>query len=514
MKKAVFIYLLLGFLAKSSAQITFQMVYGGQDYDDARAVLQTSDGGYMLAGRTQSYGVDTGDMYLLKIDRNGTVVWSKTYGGPRADFCSDICQTSDSGFILCGYTKSFGASEVEYLVKTDMNGDTIWTRTLGNLCDAICIKEWPGGGFLISGVTTFNTLLAKVTSTGNLQWMYQYGPSGITGVGEFVVLPGKGYMVGGYTNGFGALDRDFYLMSVDSMGNVLWSKRYESRGEDVLYSIIKTYDYGYLLAGRKIEDGTGRFLGYVIKTDSSGQFMWARTIAWNDINELHKAAELNDSLYLLAGFTQDPSNGMQLIGLFGLDHSGSVPFCKAFATSTDYGMDMQTTSDGGVIIGGFGVNLGLGSADFHLIKTDQYFNSGCVEQSFTATVDSPAVQMHPDFIPHSNYPGNIGFTNTQVSTGSQEIPICLYDHLQSPPEEPIKIFPNPAASEINFSLPEDAAEEPIMIKILNVVGQEMSPVYFRAGRSVTLNIYGLKTGIYTLEVIRAQKQFHATFIKR
>ena len=115
-----------------TAQITFQRTYGGTRWDQGCSVQMTRDGGYIVAGATLTFGAGYTDVYLVKTDVAGNVLWTKTYGGPNYEYSFSVQQAADGGYIIAGYTESFGAGQEDiYLVRTDSNGDTLWTKTFG-----------------------------------------------------------------------------------------------------------------------------------------------------------------------------------------------------------------------------------------------------------------------------------------------------------------------------------------------------------------------------------------------
>lgn len=106
--------------------------YGGDKSDFAYAVSPTYDGGFVIAGQTESFGAGYKDAYLIKTDAAGTLLWQKTYGGEKDERAYSVSVTSDGGYVLGGITHSFGAGKVDmYILKTDEKGDTTWTRTIG-----------------------------------------------------------------------------------------------------------------------------------------------------------------------------------------------------------------------------------------------------------------------------------------------------------------------------------------------------------------------------------------------
>src|SRR5260221_10626196 len=121
------------FISATYSQITFQKTYGGTGQEDGRAVQQTIDGGYIILGSTTSFGTGSWDVYLIKTNMYGDTVWTKTYGGSSFDIGLSMKQTNDGGYIISGISQSFGAGSNEaYVIKTDVNGDTLWARTYGD----------------------------------------------------------------------------------------------------------------------------------------------------------------------------------------------------------------------------------------------------------------------------------------------------------------------------------------------------------------------------------------------
>jgi len=108
--------------------------YGGENWDEGFSVQETSDSGYIITGRTNSFGVGQFDVYLIKTNANGDTLWTRTYGGINQDGGYSVQQTLDSGYIIVGMTASFGVDSGDvYLIKTDSIGDTIWTKTYGGI---------------------------------------------------------------------------------------------------------------------------------------------------------------------------------------------------------------------------------------------------------------------------------------------------------------------------------------------------------------------------------------------
>ena len=165
MQKFFTILLLLALVNSAGAQITFQKTYGGAGNEGRCFVINTYDGGYALVGYSQSFSAGDKNIYLVRTDDNGVVLWTKTYGGANNDLALDIKQTTDSGFVIAGSTASFGAGQYDvYLIRTDKIGDTLWTKTYGNSLDetAWCVQQTSDGGFIVAadwGSSGYNYLI-------------------------------------------------------------------------------------------------------------------------------------------------------------------------------------------------------------------------------------------------------------------------------------------------------------------------------------------------------------------
>jgi arginine repressor len=207
--------------------VAFAKTYGGTGNDRASYVLQTSDGGYIVVGDTGSLGADSVDIFLVKTDANGNIIWAKTYGGIVDEYAHSVLQTSDGGYIVAGETHSFGAGWHDVLlIKTDANGNVIWAKTYG-------------------GTSWDVARSVQQTSDG-------------------------GYIVAGYTDSFGAGGPDFFLIKIDANGNISWAKTYGGTYSDWARSVQQTSDGGYIVAGFTGSFGAGGVDIFLVKTNARG----------------------------------------------------------------------------------------------------------------------------------------------------------------------------------------------------------------------------------------------------
>ncbi|MFZ8835359.1 MAG: T9SS type A sorting domain-containing protein [Candidatus Caldipriscus sp.] len=354
----------------------FAKIYGGTNSEGAYSVQQTSDGGYIVAGGTLSFGVDSSDIFLIKTDANGNVQWAKTYGGTAWDYAYSVQQTSDGGYIVAGRTRSFGAGLSDaFLVKTDANGNVIWAKTYGGTGTdyARSIQQTSDGGYIVAGITWsfgaggLDIFLIKTDANGNVIWSKTYGGTGWDEAYSVQQTSDGGYIVAGYTLSFGAGDYDIFLIKTDANGNVIWSKTYGGTGWDWAYSVQQTSDGGYIVAGYTLSFGAGDYDIFLIKTDANGNIIWAKTYGGTGWDWAYSVQQTSDGGYIVAGFTRFFGTGYDDIFLIKTDASGNIQWDKTYGgTSGDYASSVQQTSDGGYIVAG--VTESFGGA--FLVKTD------------------------------------------------------------------------------------------------------------------------------------------------
>src|SRR5689334_20157735 len=259
MKKFLSVSLCLcGMFFYSTAQIKFQRTYGGNGSDEGRCVKQTWDGGYIIAGSTSSFGAGAVDVYLLKVDSVGNVQWQKTFGGNNIDRGYSLDITADSGYVICGFTNSFGFGGYDaYLIRTDQNGDTLWTKTYGGTDwdFGYSVKQTNDGGFIITGGTySFGNgdedfYIIKTNLSGDTLWTKAYGGSNMDVANAIQQTNDSAYIICGNTLSFGAGATDIYLIKINPSGNVIWNKTYGGINEEEGNSVQQTSDGGFIIAG-------------------------------------------------------------------------------------------------------------------------------------------------------------------------------------------------------------------------------------------------------------------------
>jgi len=373
--------------------------YGGTSGDYASALVQTSDGGYALAGATNSFGAGNDDFWLVKTDAAGSAQWNKTYGGTDAEDANALVQTSDGGYALAGWTESFGAGWFDFwLVKTDSAGTMQWNQTYGGTSDdrASALVQTSDGGYALAGLTYPGDVgngdfwLVKADASGNMMWNKTYGGTNSDWAYALVQTSDGGYALAGWTNSFGAGWSVFWLVKTDSAGTMQWNQTYGGTGSDGAYALVQTGDGGYALAGYTMSFGAGGYDAWLVKTDDSGNMQWNKTYGGTSDDVAYALVQTSDGGYALAGYTNSFGAGNFDFWLVKTDFSGNMQWNKTYGgTNFDYARALVQTSDGGYALAGATNSFGAGSTDFWLVKTDASGNVGGVESGL-AWIDSSA----------------------------------------------------------------------------------------------------------------------------
>ena len=366
----------IGCASGSALGEAWNKTFGGTNYEVAYSVQQTSDGGYILAGPkcTLPYGVGS-DGWLVKTDTNGNKQWDKTFGGTGDDLAMSVQQTSDGGYILAGYTDSYGVGYWHFwLVKINSNGNEQWSRTFGGTF-AFSVQETADGGYILAGCTysystgSYDFGLVKTDANGNEQWNKTFGGTYCDCANSVQETADGGYILAGYTESYGAGNRDVWLVKTDSKGNEQWNKTFGGTYEDYANSVQETADGGYILAGYTESYGAGSTDGWLVKTDSDGNEQWNKTFGGTGSNIAYFVQETADGGYILAGTRYWYGAGSQDAWLVKTDANGNEQWNKTFGGSKeDEAKSVQQTLDGGYILAGYTKSYGAGNSDFWLIK--------------------------------------------------------------------------------------------------------------------------------------------------
>ncbi|MBU1936638.1 T9SS type A sorting domain-containing protein [bacterium] len=376
-------------LAQPGIDSLWSQTYGGAGMDELHSVLQTSDGGYAVAGYTASSGAGMDDYWLIKTDADGNTIWNQTYGGSGTDDCYYFEQTSDGGYVLFGHTDSYGSYPANYwIVRTNANGDSLWSRVYGlsnyDYCKAG--HQTSDGGYIMAGFTNsigsgdYDYWLLKLDSNGDSLWSHTYGGSDYDYCYSVWECTDGGYVLAGFTASFGAGMDDFWLVKTNANGDSLWSQTYGGSGTDACFGVEQTPDGGYILFGYTDSYGPSLANYYIVKTDANGTQLWDQVHGFSDYDYGYTGRQTSDGGFIMSGMTNSIGSGDYDFWLLKMDSNGDSLWSRTFGGSAyDRCHSVQETSDRGYILGGRTDSYGAGGRDGWLVKTGpEYQNVGYV----------------------------------------------------------------------------------------------------------------------------------------
>ena len=332
-------------------------------------IQQTLDGGYILAGRTVSSGINRRDIWLAKTDTNGNEQWNKTFKLDGYEGTSHIWQTSDGGYVLAGkiYTENnpepkgkivYTGSDVS-IIKTDKDGNLEWNRTFGGLKDewARIVQQTSDGGYILAGSTQSygsgksDIWLVRTDYEGEEQWNRTYGGDSRDWANSVQQTFDGGFIIAGGTESYGAGHSDFFLVKTDRNGNEQWNRRFGGESHELFSHVDQTTDGGFILGGRTLSfDGDY----WLIKTDADGNMQWDRTFDQRPESFL----QISDGCFVFTRVTGSKQD--RKILLTKTDPDGVEQWEKSFEGDNIH--SVLQTSDGGYIL------AGDKDSDFLLVK--------------------------------------------------------------------------------------------------------------------------------------------------
>jgi uncharacterized delta-60 repeat protein len=350
------------------------------------SISQTSDGGYIAGGYTSSDEAGSYDVFIVKLNSSGNIEWSKTIGGSNNDYINSISQTPDGGYIAGGSTQSYGAGLTDgFIIKLNSSGNIEWSKTIGGSSDDYIssISKTSDGGYIAGGNTTSygagtsDALIIKLNSSGNIEWSKAIGGSSSDYIYPISQTPDGGYIAGGNTTSYGAGLTDFFIIKLNSSGNIEWSKTIGGSNFDEFSFMSQTSDGGYIVGGRTLSYGAGSRDAFIIKLNSSGNIEWSKAIGSSNSEYIYSISQTSDGGYIAGGYIYSSGTASYYAFIIKLNSSGNIEWSKEIGDSNNYYIySISQTSDGGYIAGGWtGSYFGTGSANAFIIKLDSYGNT-------------------------------------------------------------------------------------------------------------------------------------------
>jgi hypothetical protein len=313
-----------------SGEILWQKYYSKENINYGVAIYQTPDNGYMLFANITTKKKKS-DIYLIKINWEGLVLWDKTIGEELDDRIYAVKPTKDEGFILCGQTDSFtNQKEDAFLLKMDISGNVEWQKVFGKQGTDLakdCIQtEDNGFAFIGSSINNQGLLqifMTKTDAQGNQIWQKSFGSKNNFVGNSIVETPDKGFVLLAETDSF-SLFEGIYLMKIDTFGQVLWEKYYEGSESTIGYSIEKTNSGYYMIAGATnlsiddFLDFSGNADAYFLFVDSYGNKVWDKILKGEKHDSLLKVIRTTDLGFMACGRSSSNEDGILAVYLVKL----------------------------------------------------------------------------------------------------------------------------------------------------------------------------------------------------
>jgi hypothetical protein len=368
MKKIITLCLVvLGFT--SYAQNTqFQRIIGGAKGENAYSLDKSREGGYYLAGQTNSFGAGDKDAYVVKTDGLGKVLWAKAYGESKDDVAWKVKTTADSGCVIVGTTSSFNSNNQDaFITKLDKTGKIAWTTTLGtdSVEDAYSVTIARNGDYLVCGFVANDTnandmLVYRVRTTGTISWLRKIGSKGNDEAFSIAEdLKGNVLVCGvtmydsvtqGGMNGSPG-DKDILVASLDGKGTLNWMKTYGTQSREEAWD-IKVNGNTYVVAAWGIEPGGPNNGIYVMTLDTNGSTQWSNSYRTFGDDRAFNVTVMPGSVYQVTGYT-NPNGNDRDVALLAINAAGRLTKSTTIGSAGKDGhwpSDMVRTADGGIMM--------------------------------------------------------------------------------------------------------------------------------------------------------------------
>jgi hypothetical protein len=401
------------------AQVEFQRSFGGMKKENSYQVLQTSDKGYFSLGSTESFGLGKSDIYLIKMDSMGNLKWSKTYGGAGNDYGHSMVKAKDGSYAILGHGSSFSKDYNDLcLIKINEEGTVLWSKAYG--LDASdysnSIEVTSDGGFIILAETinfigndkNSDILVIKVNSEGIIQWSKVFGGNGTDYAYSIQQTKEGGFVIGGETNSYGVGEWDYYMLKLKADGAVEWSKTYGESGIDFGRYAQQTPDGGYIIGGNTVNYKADGFDVCLIKVNSTGEIEWTKVYGGSGTDYLLSLKLIGEKGFVVVGYTNSADFSSEDVLVMKFNFSGNIQWTKSFGSNmNDYGVALTVISDDEIIIGGSTKGFGTMDDDVYIIKTTlKFITKPCNQNSFFPLTKKKAVvkigKGHYDYDLHSD----------------------------------------------------------------------------------------------------------------
>lgn len=381
------------------SQVRFQKTYMLYGDGGGAAFLCKDSLGYFFEISTIDPTISYYDVCLAKVNLQGDTLWTKYYGGGGTKGFSKLHEENNGNITMIGSSYVFGSGSLDnYIVKINPLGDTLWTKAIGNslynaTTSSIRLND---GSFVIlsftdsSGIGSNDSGLIKIDSTGNMLWnkYYEGGVGFNTGaMSDLMLMSDGGFIMCGSTFTYGAGDYDTYLIRTDSLGNFLWAKTFGGNLGEGGNSLIKCSD-GIIIASGTKSFGQGGADIMLLKLDFNGNIIWAKTYGTNIDEYASRIKQTSDNGFVIVGGGPHvTTSGNRESFLMKIDSLGNFLWAKKYGASSCHEdiSSINITIDGGFVLSGNTCSYSGASFNYrtYIVKTDSNGNSGCNEQNIS-----------------------------------------------------------------------------------------------------------------------------------
>lgn len=405
-RKLLYLFFYLLFSVRLMAQSDFYNHIGDSGDDIAYSIINTNDGNLMLTFSTSTSASSDDNIALVKLSEDGNLIWKKVYGGSARDFPRSLIQTSDGGYAILASTYSYGSGHEDFLlIKADASGNLQWSKTYGGSQEerAFTIKQTPDGGYIMGGSTQSygygfrDAYMVKTDVNGNTEWSTSLGGGQADNCFTIQVTTEGNYLLTGSEYSFGPGPWGFWIIELDPFGQVNWIKTYGGTGEEHSRIIEKTNDGNYLIFTHTTSFGEGNWDYLVTKVTPDGDLLWSKTYGGPQSDFTGSVVKKPNGNFLILGHTESFGEGAADIGLIEIDQNGDIVWAKTYGTPANekltFGVDFMAApvSDGGLVIIGHTTGGTIGNTDVMIIKTNAIGENDCIGEDFTPTVSTPTL---------------------------------------------------------------------------------------------------------------------------
>ena len=499
---------------------SFQTVIGGIGDERAHDIKRTTDNGYIIAGETTSSGAGAKDIVLVKVDVNGVVEWSNTYGSASIDDGNSISvvQTQDGGYAIAGQTEGFGAGTNydAFIIKVNGIGTVLWEQqfTGASFEGFRGIVELSNGDIIATGNTQSfgvgfaDVFVVKLSATGSVLWSKAFGGStGLDFSTSVTELANGDVLICAHSNGYGAGMTDALMFRIDNAGNEIWTKSYGGADIDAYLSASLLDDGNIIAVGLTRSFGVGTEDILLSKMDQNGVLIWSKTYGGTGMNNGADVMENSNGEIIVSGATNSFSGNFDYL-LLSVDAVGGVNWSKTYGGSGSDEVDrwsksLELASDTGILIVGGTFSFGAGGEDMYVVKTNSCGESFCNEQDVVLTVTTPAI-LSGIVTPVTTVGGTFVTPTFATSVANFNSTVLCDSNLvniefEAQVDQGLLIYPNPSSNSISIQY-DDVNN--VSIRIFNINAQLVTEYSFINSKGeLKIDISKLRNGIYFLSLI-------------